>query len=65
MKEAAAAAPADPTSCLTRSPPNATPQIKVAVASGIGHARHLLQKVEAGEAHYDFVEVRCWWQFVA
>lgn len=32
-------------------------EVKVAVASGIGNARHLLQRMQAGEAHFDFVEV--------
>jgi iron only hydrogenase large subunit-like protein len=34
-------------------------ELRVAVASGIGNARHLLQRMHRGEApHYDFVEVR-------
>lgn len=55
--------PAQAHACRACRPPcDATPpapQIRVAVASGIGNARHLLQRIQAGEAHYDFVEVRC------
>ena len=32
--------------------------MQVAVASGIGNARHLLESMARGEAEYDFVEVR-------
>lgn len=31
--------------------------IKTAVVSGLGNTRALLEKIERGEAHYDFVEV--------
>ena len=31
--------------------------IKVAVASGLGNARELLNKVKAGEANYHFIEI--------
>lgn len=31
--------------------------IQAAVVSGLGNAEKLLQKIESGEAHYDFVEV--------
>ena len=33
--------------------------VKVAVASGLGNARKLLNKVKAGEADYHFVEIMC------
>ena len=46
---------ASPLSILPHLP--LLPQIAVAVASGIGNARHLLQRMQAGEVHYDFVEV--------
>ena len=32
-------------------------QLRVAVASGIGNAQRLVEKMRAGEAQYDFVEV--------
>ncbi len=32
-------------------------QIRIAVVSGLGNADHLLQKIESGEEHFDFVEV--------
>ena len=31
--------------------------VKVAVASGLGNARQLLEKVKAGEADYHFIEI--------
>ena len=31
--------------------------VKVAVASGLGNARELLKKVQAGEADYHFIEI--------
>ncbi len=31
--------------------------VKTAVVSGLGNTRKLLEKIERGEAHYDFVEV--------
>ena len=33
--------------------------VKVAVASGLGNARKLLNKVKAGEASYHFIEIMC------
>ena len=55
--------PVLPASYAARCPPlflpcPRAPQVRVAVASGIGNARALLQRMQAGEAHYDFVEVR-------
>ena len=35
-------------------------ELRVAVASGIGFARQLLDRMDKGEAQYDFVEVRTW-----
>lgn len=32
-------------------------QVKVAVVSGLGNTRQLLEELEAGKVHYDFVEV--------
>ena len=32
-------------------------EIKLAVASGLGNARKLLDKIRAGEANYDFIEI--------
>ena len=32
--------------------------IKLAVASGLGNARKLLDKIRAGEADYHFIEIR-------
>ena len=32
-------------------------EVKVAVASGLGNARELLNKVKSGEAHYHFIEI--------
>lgn len=37
--------------------PIADAQVKVAVVSGLGNTRQLLEALEAGEVHYDFVEV--------
>jgi len=37
--------------------PIADAQIKVAVVSGLSNTRQLLEALEAGEVHYDFVEV--------
>ena len=53
VKEAAVTLPAD-------APPGVAGRtLRVAVASGIGNARHLLAAMRAGEAPaYDFVEVR-------
>lgn len=31
--------------------------VRVAVASGIANAKHLIEKIRAGKAAYDFVEV--------
>lgn len=31
--------------------------LKVAVASGLGNARHLMEAIAAGKVHYDFVEI--------
>ncbi len=33
--------------------------VKVAVASGLGNARKLLEKVRSGEADYQFIEIMC------
>lgn len=46
-----------PVNATTVKAGTAGKEIRVAVASGIGNARHLLQRMQAGEAHYDFVEV--------
>ncbi|EFN56510.1 hypothetical protein CHLNCDRAFT_34957 [Chlorella variabilis] len=54
VKEATLTLPANDT---TLKAGVAGKEIRVAVASGIGNARHLLQRIQAGEAHYDFVEV--------
>lgn len=37
--------------------PSGERQIRIAVVSGLGNADHLLQKIESGEEHFDFVEV--------
>ncbi len=34
-----------------------TKDVSLAVVSGLGNARKLLEKIKSGEAHYDFVEV--------
>ena len=31
--------------------------VRCAVVSGLGNARHLIEQLKAGKAHYDFVEV--------
>lgn len=31
--------------------------VRAAVVSGLGNARHLIERIERGEVHYDFVEV--------
>ncbi|KAL4447934.1 hypothetical protein ABPG75_005153 [Micractinium tetrahymenae] len=54
IKEAAVKLPVNPTTVKAGT---AGKEIRVAVASGIGNARHLLQRMQAGEVHYDFVEV--------
>ncbi len=32
-------------------------QIRIGIVSGLGNADNLLQKIESGEEHFDFVEV--------
>ena len=32
-------------------------EVRVAVASGLGNARKLIQAIKRGEVHYDFVEI--------
>jgi NADH-quinone oxidoreductase subunit G len=34
------------------------PKLRVAVASGLGNARKLIEAIRVGTAEYDFVEIR-------
>jgi iron only hydrogenase large subunit-like protein len=38
--------------------PDNSKSVRVAVCSGVMNARKLVEEVRAGNAHYDFVEVR-------